>query len=192
MIDERSDHHNRFTASAEKRQFVAIFQRAAVQHDSHARQRLQRATHSRLLEYLRRHPFYQELQRIATDEQYITHTFERFWQRVDQQHLHMDTRPVLLRYLQATLNGLILEALRPTALQQEIPPFAQPSPRSPALWRILQEVLPDERERRVAYLLYHCGLKPVEIVRAYPQEFTDVQEIHRVRYAVIEKMRTLL
>ncbi len=55
-----------------------------------------------------------------------------------------------------------------------------------------RSVLSDERERRVAYLLYHCGLKPVEIVRTYPQEFNDVQEIHHVRRVVIEKMRTFL
>ncbi len=191
MIDGRNGHRKQLNGAAEKQQFVTMLQRAEMRRDSHARQWLQRATRKPLLAYLHRHPFYQELQRIASDEHYITRTFERFWQRVDQQHLHVDTRSDLLRYIQATLNGLILETLRPAASQQQ-PVSAQTPPPGPALWSIMQDILPDERQRRVAYLLYHCGLKPAEIVRTCPQEFTDIQEIHRVRCAVIEKMRPYL
>lgn len=191
MIDGRNGHHKQLNGGAEKQQFVIMLQRAEIQRDSHARKWLQRAARKPLLAYLHRHPFYQELQRIASDEHYITRTFERFWLRVDQQRLHVDTRSDLLRYVQATLNGLILETLRPSALQQASV-SAQTSPPGPVLWSIMQDILPDERERRVAYLLYHCGLKPAEIVRTCPQEFNDVQEIHRVRYAVIEKMRPFL
>ncbi len=56
------------------------------------------------------------------------------------------------------------------------------------VWEILQRMLPDEREQRVAYLLYHCGLKPREIVRFCPQEFSDVREIYRLRRCIIERL----
>jgi hypothetical protein len=46
--------------------------------------------------------------------------------------------------------------------------------------------LPNERERRMAYLLFHCGLKPLDIVATYPQEFNDVRAIARLRLSIIE------
>jgi hypothetical protein len=49
-------------------------------------------------------------------------------------------------------------------------------------------MLPNEREQRVAYLLFHCGLRPGDIVRLFPQEFSDLQEISRVRHTVIERL----
>jgi hypothetical protein len=52
---------------------------------------------------------------------------------------------------------------------------------SDELWEVIASLLPDERTRRVAYLLFHCGLKPREIVHFCPEEFSDVQEIDRRR-----------
>ena len=192
MIDERNNHLNRLTDATEKRQFVVMCHRAVLRSDRYARNWLQRATQKPLLACLHNHPFYRELQHIGDEEQYILLTFERLWQRVDQQKLWLHTRSQMMRYLQATLNGVILEALRSTIRQKDVPMHIETSPIEHTLWNIIQDVLSDERERRVAYLLYHCGLKPVEIVRAYPQEFNDVQEIYHVRHVVIEKMRTFL
>jgi len=56
------------------------------------------------------------------------------------------------------------------------------------IWEILQEMLPDARERRLAYLLFHCGLKPREIVRFCPQEFNDIPEICRLRRNIMERL----
>jgi hypothetical protein len=50
-------------------------------------------------------------------------------------------------------------------------------------------MLPNERERRLVYLLYHCGLKPREIVRFCPQEWSEVQEIYRLRRNIIERLQ---
>jgi hypothetical protein len=38
-------------------------------------------------------------------------------------------------------------------------------------------------------LLYHCGLKPREIVRFCRQEFDDVHEIYLIRRNIIERLR---
>ena len=54
-----------------------------------------------------------------------------------------------------------------------------------AIWESIQGVLVHEREQRLAYLLYNCGLTPVEIMYIFPQEFSDPHEISRVRLAVI-------
>jgi DNA-directed RNA polymerase specialized sigma subunit len=55
-----------------------------------------------------------------------------------------------------------------------------------ALWESIQGALSHEREQQVAYLLYNCGLTPVEIMHIFPQEFSDMREISRVRLAVIK------
>ncbi len=192
MIDERNNHLNRFIGATEKRQFVVMCHRAVLRSGRYARKWLQRATQKPLLACLHNHPFYRELQHIGNEEQYVLLTFERFWQRVDEQKLWLHTRSQMMRYLQATLNGVILEVLRATIQQKETPAFSGTRQDGHTLWSIIQGVLPDERQRRVAYLLYLCGLKPVEIVRTYPQEFSDVQEIHHIRRVVIEKMRPFL
>jgi len=56
------------------------------------------------------------------------------------------------------------------------------------IWEILQTLLPNAREQRLASLLYHCGLKPREIVRFCPQEWNDVQEIYRLRRIILERL----
>ena len=56
-------------------------------------------------------------------------------------------------------------------------------------WEILKKMFHDEREQPLAYLLFHCGLKPREIVHFCPQEFSDVHEIYRLRSNVIERLQ---
>jgi hypothetical protein len=47
----------------------------------------------------------------------------------------------------------------------------------PAL--LQQRLASDEREQRLAYLLFYCGLKPREIVDLCPSEFDNLQEIYQ-------------
>jgi len=57
------------------------------------------------------------------------------------------------------------------------------------MWRSVQSLLTDERERRVMYLLYYCGLKPREIVERCPQEFQDAKEIYRLNHNILDRLR---
>ncbi len=61
-------------------------------------------------------------------------------------------------------------------------------PDSSELWEILQTLLPNKREQRLASLLFQCGLSPREIMRCYPQEWNDVQEIYRLRRTMLERV----
>ena len=67
-------------------------------------------------------------------------------------------------------------------------PLVDESDESSELWEAIQSLLPNERERRVAYLLYHCNLKPREIVRYVPDEFHDVQEIYHLGRNITERL----
>ena len=56
-------------------------------------------------------------------------------------------------------------------------PLAEERDDSHDLWEVIQSLIPDERELRVAYLIFHCGLKPSEIVHFCSEEFCGVKEI---------------
>jgi hypothetical protein len=55
-------------------------------------------------------------------------------------------------------------------------------------WDMLRTLLPDPREQRLAYLLFHCGLLPREIVRACPEEWSSEQEVNRLRRLILERL----
>ena len=56
------------------------------------------------------------------------------------------------------------------------------------VWEAIRALLPDVQEQRVAYLLYHCGLKPREIVCFCPQEFSEVREVYRLRRNIVHRL----
>jgi hypothetical protein len=56
------------------------------------------------------------------------------------------------------------------------------------VWESLHMLLTNPREQRLAYLLFHCGLKPREIIRFCPQEWSDIQEIYRLRRNIMERL----
>ena len=56
------------------------------------------------------------------------------------------------------------------------------------VWERLHKNLLNVREQRLAYLLFHCGFKPGEIVHCCPQEFSDMCEIYRLRRNIIERI----
>jgi hypothetical protein len=98
-------------------------------------------------------------------------------------------------YHRIRLNGAILDALRAYARTQIVPlPEAGDSDEllredpndQGELWEKLAGMLMSERERRVAYLLFHCGLQPRQILHCCPQEFDDVHEIYCIQLKIIE------
>ena len=56
------------------------------------------------------------------------------------------------------------------------------------VWERVMRVLPDAREQRLFYLLYHCGLRPAEIVALCPQEWSDVREVVRLRAILLRRL----
>jgi hypothetical protein len=148
--------------------------------------------------WLRRHPKREVACRLESEENYVAQTFERFWQAVAlNQRVEFSTLAAALQYLRASLNGAILDTLRAYARPREVSLPGPGAPGEPSfedrtdsgeLWEILQRVLPSKRDQRLAYLLYHCNLKPREIVRFCPQEWPDVQEIYRLRRNILERL----
>lgn len=177
---------------------LELFRRATVEGDVEAWEWVLRCFGEIVLAWLRRHPSRAAACRLDSEENFVALTFERFWRATTvTQQITFRTLAAALQYLRASLHGAILDTLRAYARPQEAPlpepgepgePFAEEPAEASEVWAVLQTMLPMWRERRLAYLLYHCGLKPREIVRFCPQEWNDVQEIYHLRRTILDRL----
>ncbi len=102
-----------------------------------------------------------------------------------------ETLSEVLIFLRVSLNGAILETLRDSkqpGVVSSLWPDGEDRTIRNDLWDKLQARLPNLREQRLAYLLYHCGLEPAEIVRYCPQEWGNVQEVIRLRRTIFMQL----
>lgn len=177
--------------------FEELLHQALVLGDQDAWAELQHYLGETLRRWLHTHPSKEVAWSFESAEHYVGLAFERLRQAAIEGQVASETRPAALVYLRASLNGTILDSLRayvrPRAVPVPLPgvpsgPYFEDRTTSLEVWEILQKVLPSEREQRLAYLLYHCGLGPREIVQLCPQEWSDVQEIYRLRRNILEQL----
>jgi hypothetical protein len=144
-----------------------------------------------VLTWLHDHPGREAAYRLQSERHFVALAFERLRQAVVQRQVACETLSEVLMYLRASLNGAILETLRdskrPGAVSSIRPDGEDRTVRN-ELWAKLQARLPNRREQRLAYLLYHCGLEPAEIVRGLPQEWSDIHEIMRLRRSILARL----
>jgi hypothetical protein len=177
---------------------VELLRRATVEVDQEAWIWVQHCFGELVRGWLRRHPNSAAASRLENDEYYVALAFERFWQATTLKHRLEFTRlAAALCYLRASLQGAILDTLRRYARPREVP---LPGPGEPGelqvednskrsdIWEVLQTMLSNPREQRAAYLLFHCGLKPREIVRLCPQEWSSVGEIYALRRTIMQRL----
>lgn len=177
---------------------LEIFRRAIIQHDDGAWSMVQQCFGEIVRIWVRSHSSSDIALLRDTEENYVAQTFSRFWYAVRNQNLEFATLNSALSYLHATLNGIIMDTMRVHLGSREVPlpepdlpqePVAEENDDHQNLWESLGSLLSDERERRVTYLLYYCGLKPREIVSRFPLEFADVKEVYRLNQNVIDRLR---
>ena len=174
---------------------LELLHRAIIQSDQEAWAWVQHCFGGMVQGWLRRHPKREVACHLESEENYVAQTFERFWQATTfNQRVEFSTLAAALQYLRASLNGAILDMLRAYARPGEISlpepgePLVEDSTDNSEVWESLRMILSNPREQRVAYLLFHCGLKPREIIRFCPLEWSDVQEIYRLRRAIMERV----
>lgn len=178
---------------------LALFQRALSQRDDDAWSLLVERYQSLVLAWVRNHARHDLAYRYHNSEYYVALAFERFWQATSRnQSLNFTSLEAALSYLKASLNGAILDTLR--AYTRPEVPLPEPgslypielasedSPYEHDFWDTIKNLIPTPRERRVAYLLFHCGLKPREIVQFCSSEFPEVREVHRLRRNIVERL----
>jgi hypothetical protein len=176
---------------------LELLHRAMVQGDQEAWVGFQQCFGELVLDWLHAHPQLKVACLLEREETYVELAFEWFRQASLQHQREFRTLDEALAYLRASLHGVILDRLRTSSRPRKV---SLPDPGkagetsvedravSLQVWQVLQSLLPDAREQRLAYLLYHCGLSPREIVRFCPQEWNDVQEIYRLRRNILERL----
>ena len=176
---------------------LELLRRAIAHSDQQAWVGFQQSLEETVLTWLHEHPSREAACRGPCEKHVVVQAFERFRQTAVQTQMACETPAGMQAYLRASLNGVILdtlrtlsrprEALRPV-LDQAGKPGVEDQMDSTEIWETLQTLLPSAREQRLASLLYHCGLGPREIVHHYPQEWSHVQEIYRLRRNIIERL----
>jgi DNA-directed RNA polymerase specialized sigma24 family protein len=176
---------------------LEIFRRAMQEHDDAAWTLLVDRFKEFLLAAFRRHPRREDASRLDSPENYVARAFARFWVAVHDQQVEFTSLGAALRFLRLCLNSAILDMLRSYARAREVPlpelDFAtaaavEDQDDGSELWKIIRDMLPNERERSLAFLLFHCNLKPREIVRLRPQEFPDATEVHRMKRNIVDRL----
>ena len=173
---------------------LELLRRASTYGDLQAWVAFQQSLEETNLTWLHEHPGREAACRLQSERHFVALAFERFWQTVVQGQVACETLAEVLVYLRASLNGAILETMRvssrPSAISERMSAERdlQGHPQSLDIWGWFQARLSSEREGRLAYLLYHCGLEPAEIVRCCPQEWSDVQEVARLRRIIFMQL----
>jgi hypothetical protein len=174
---------------------LELLRRATFQDNQEAWAWVQHCFGGMVQGWLRRHPQREVACRLESEENYVAQTFERFWQATAfNQRVEFSTLAAALQYLRASLNGAILDMLRAYARPGEISlpepgePLVEDSTENCEVWESLHMIFSNPREQRLAFLLFHCGLGPREIIRFCPQEWSDIQEIYRLRRAIMERV----
>jgi hypothetical protein len=187
----------RTRASANCRFTQEVVRRAIVEQTDEGWSMLEQCFNETIRTWVHSHPRSELALQRDTEENYIAQTFSRFRYATRSQKGEFATLTAVLSYLHATVSGAIIDTLRFLSHSYE-DPFPESAMANKLtvgeaieienLWKGLQKLLYDERERRVFYLLYSCGLKPRKIVTRWPQEFPDVKEIYRLHKNVVERL----
>jgi hypothetical protein len=173
---------------------VELLRRATLQKDQNAWGAVQQCLSETVRGWLEGHPHKETACSMNREEHYVTQAFERFFQATVRQQISFSTLADALLSLRTYLNSALLDALRASSRSSEImSPRRSETEQSGVrgskqseVWEMLRNMLSDMREQRLVYLLFHCGLKPKDIVRTYPQEFPDVEEISGLRHRLIQ------
>lgn len=173
---------------------LEILRRAVVEQDNHARSVLRQQFRGNVLRWMRRHPQRETALCSHSEQEYVDETFTRFWLAISDQEHTFTTLSGVLRYLHLCLNCAMMETLRADSRAREVPLPDSDSPQEKErshkeeLWEAIKRVLPDEKERRVAFLHFHCRLKPSEMVSSCPGEFRDEAEISRLKRNMMDRI----
>jgi hypothetical protein len=172
---------------------LELVRHVRVHGDQAARVEVEQYLGKIVLAWLRCHLSREAAWSFEGKEHFVALAFERFWQIIVQGQVTCETLAEVLACLRASLYGAILEAVRVSSTPRVVSslrPDVKDHSNSGELWDRLEALLPNRREQRLGYLLYHCGLGPPEIVRFCPQEWSDVQEIYCLRRSILERLLT--
>jgi hypothetical protein len=193
---EEINKYRRYEPSDE-RYGMEIVRRAIALRDHEAWATLQHQFTENARSWFAHHAYREAALRHENEQDYIDHAFQRFWQATNDQALTFTSLAGALRYLRLCLHCAIMDTLRfythtclETLPEQGHPnePQVEDGHDESELWEAISNLLVNERERRVAYLHFHCNLKPREIMHYCPGEFSKEEEIYRIKRNIMGRI----
>jgi hypothetical protein len=177
---------------------LELFQRALLHKDQEAWAWVQHCFGGVVHDWVRRHPQRAVACHLEGEESYVAQAFERFWQATAyNRQVELRSLTAVLQHLRASVNGAMLDTLRAYQRTGEVSRPVSGAPGEPSmdyvtccseLWDIHKSLFSNPREQRLAYLLFHCGLRPREIVQYCSREWSSVQEIYSLRRTIMERV----
>ncbi|MBV8695854.1 MAG: hypothetical protein JO125_16920 [Chloroflexi bacterium] len=184
---------------SDDRYCLEIVRRAVLQGDDEAWTVLYRQFSENLRLWFRRHPWKDMVLQYEQEEHYVDLAFERFWKSVRKQELSFTTLAAAMSYLHMCLNCSVMDMVRDGTRPKEapLPDYTQANAPEPLVedlyhenevWEAMERLLPNDKEKRLAYLHFHCNLKAREIMQFCPGEFGSEHEIYRLKRNVIDRL----
>lgn len=177
---------------------LELLHRAIMQGDKEAWECVKQCFSELVSGWLRLHPKRKVVCELAIEEHYVAKTFERFWKTAAlEQQIEFNSLARVLHFLQACLNGVILDSQRRYLRSKAIPlldPVQAEELRSEDnfenndVWDTFTKVIPDENEQRLAFLLFHCGLQLGQVTDIHPHEYSDVHTLYHMRSSMINSV----
>lgn len=164
------------------RYIVSMFHRALAERDVCAWECVQQALRETMLGWLRSYPT-TITACINSEDAFVVQAFARLWTITEHQPL--EDSSAVFKYLQASLRAVLIDAERASQSTPLVNGGASNDRRRS--WKAMCSLCINEREQRLAYLLYHCALTPLDIVRLCPREFSDVQEVKHLRQVILQR-----
>jgi hypothetical protein len=176
---------------------LEIFRRAVILGENEAWGVLRQLLGESMRQWLGRNPYREAALRHEVERTHMDDAFSRFWKAVSDQKMQFDTLAGALKYLHLCLSSAVLDTLRTYSRPHEeaLPDYGHPdeplvedSYAEGELWDIIKSVLPNQREQRLAELLFFCNLKPRQVVALCPSEFQDENEIYRLKRNIVDRI----
>ncbi len=179
---------------------LELFRRALIEHDDAAWEVLYTLFSEYVHMWFRRHQYRDAALRHESEQSYVDDTFKRFWQWTNNQGLDFSTIASAITSLHLCLNSAIMDTLRAYSRPKEEPlpdatllngpkMIAEDVYHEDDWWPIIVDILKNEREQRIIFLLYSCGLKPKAIMQQCPGEFASEQEIYRLTRNALDRLK---
>ncbi len=186
--------------SNDPRYCFELFRRAIHDHNEQAWEIIYVQYQTLVVGWVQRHPMFESAGEGV--DYFANRAFEKMWASLTAERFeHFPDLKSVLRYLQMCVHSVVIDHVRMAEAAAEEASTeaaeAESSMQDTALdqvyqrefWRWLNAHLHDEKERIVVHGSFVLNLKPRELYDQYPQLFSDVAEIYRVKQNVLVRLR---
>lgn len=177
---------------------LELLRRATMQGDKEAWECVIQCFRELVSGWLQLHPKRRVVCELKKEEYYIAKTFERFWTTtVLKQYVEFNSLANALQILQVCLNGVLLDSQRRQLRSKAIPVLDsvqtgdlrhEDNIESNDVWDTFKKTIPNDKEQRLAFLFFHCGLNPRQVRGLYQQEYGDLETLNHLRTSLINSV----